>query len=190
MSSDEVKGRIPRQREPLGPEAQKQWDRMRLLTGSVRRWIYFKTGLPKWEVEDIESKVWEAIYRRLLSGLLTDRVEAYVFKVAAQKIREHLAELAERAAKIVVGGDEILVRQPCPGPEEQSLADLAPALEMLRGSLSEFQLRAFVLAEAYDMKAPFIAQALGGTATKGSVRDALRHARRKRALLFGDVAGD
>ncbi|MFF3843414.1 RNA polymerase sigma factor [Streptomyces sp. NPDC001930] len=191
MSSDEAKGMIPHQREPLGPEAQKQWDRMRLSAGSVRRRIYSRTGLPAWEVDDIEAKAWESIYRRLrLSGPLDDKVEAYLFAVVAQKVGEHLAELAQRAAKIVDGGDEILLRQPCPGPEEQSLADLAPALKVLRRSMTEFQLRAFVLAEAYGMKAPFIAEALGGTATAGSVRDALRHARRKRALLFGDVAGD
>ncbi|MFF9145878.1 hypothetical protein ACF1BN_13565 [Streptomyces sp. NPDC014861] len=189
MSSDGAKGMIPRQREPLGSEAQAQWDRMRVLEGSVRRFVYFRTSLPRWEIDDIESEVWESIYRRLLlSGPLDHMVERYLYMVVGQKIRERLTELGERAAKIVDGGEEILERIACPGPEEQNLADLAPALKRLRGSTSEFQLRAFVLAEAYDMKAPYIAKALGGTATAGSVRDALRHARRKRDQLFGGVA--
>ncbi|MFC7924588.1 sigma-70 RNA polymerase sigma factor region 4 domain-containing protein [Streptomyces cinereoruber] len=189
MSSDGAKGKIPRQREPLSSQAQAQWDRMRVLEGSVRRFIYFRTSLPKWEIDDIESEVWESIYRRLLlSGPLDHLVERYLFMVVGQKIRERLAELGQRAAKIVEGSEEILERIACPGPEEQSLADLAPALKRLRSSTSDFQLRAFVLAEAYDMKAPYIAKALGGTATAGSVRDALRHARRKRDLLFGDIA--
>ncbi|MFE1271310.1 hypothetical protein [Streptomyces sp. NPDC058758] len=155
----------------------------------MRRFIYFRTSLPRWEIDDIESEVWESIYRRLLlSGPLDHMVERYLYMVVGQKIRERLAELGQRAAKIVEGGEEVLERIACPGPEEQSLADLAPALKRLRSSTSEFQLRAFVLAEAYDMKAPYIAKALGGTATAGSVRDALRHARRKRDLLFGGVA--
>ncbi|RSS42760.1 hypothetical protein [Streptomyces sp. WAC08241] len=191
MSSNETKGIIPHQREPLSSEAQKQWDLMRRMATAVRLRIYRRTGLPGGEIDDIEAKVWESVYRRLLlSGPLDGKVDAYLSTVVGQKVGEHLAELAEWAAKVVVNGDEILERQPCPGPEEQSLADLAPALKILRGSMSDFQLRAFVLAEAYGMKAPFIAKALGGTATANSVRDALRHARRKRTLLFGDIAGD
>ncbi|MFE0777660.1 hypothetical protein [Streptomyces sp. NPDC058861] len=191
MSSDEAKGMIPHQREPLGPQAQKQWDLMRRMEASVRRRIYSRTGLPGWELDDVEGKVWESVYRRLLlSGPLDGKVDAYLFAVVGQKVGEHLAELAEWAAKVVTGGDELLERQACPGPEEQSLADLVPALKALSRSMSDFQLRAFVLAEAYGMKAPYIAKALGGTATAGSVRDALRHARRKRTLLFGDIAGD
>ncbi|MFE5618310.1 hypothetical protein [Streptomyces sp. NPDC056524] len=190
MSSDDARGQIPHQREPLGPDAQRQWDRMHKMARTVRQLIYSRTGLPATEIDEIEAKVWEALFRRLHTGPLDGHVEAYVWTVTGQKIREHLAELALWSQRFVAKSDEALEQQACPGPEEQSLADLAPAMKQLRGSLSELQLRAFVLAEAYGMKAPFIAKTLGGTVTAASVRDALRHARRKRGQLFGGLAGD
>ncbi|MGW9241287.1 hypothetical protein ACWGRL_21600 [[Kitasatospora] papulosa] len=143
------------------------------------------------EVDDIESKVWLAIYIRLKnSGPLNSSPEAYLFTVVGQKAREHLRDLAERAEKFVGDSKYLLELETYPSPEEQSLADLAPALKVLRADMSDMQLKAFVLAEAYNLKAPKIAKLLGGTATNGSVRDALRHARRKRALRYGDLAGD
>jgi DNA-directed RNA polymerase specialized sigma24 family protein len=189
--SNEAKGRIPHQRGELCAEAQKQWDRMRKMERSVRRWAYSRTGLPSTELDDIESKVWMAIYARLKnSGPLDKSPEAYLFRVAKQQAGAHLQELTERAEKFVGDRLYLLEHETAPGPEEQNLADLAPALKVLRGSLSDLQMKAFVLAEAYHLTAPKIAELLGGKTSKATVRDALRHARRKRSVLFGDLAGD
>ncbi|MFD9655765.1 sigma-70 RNA polymerase sigma factor region 4 domain-containing protein [Streptomyces mirabilis] len=187
--------RIPRQRgtapevahlvEELSPEAQRQWELMYANAPSVRRIAYQTTKLPLWASEDIESRVWLAVYTRLKrSGPLDERigrVESYLWTVTRRESVAYLTEVRQRA-ECFVGDDLYLLDNRAnahPSAEEQALADLTPALAVLRQEFSDFQLNVFVLAEAYALKAPGIAKLLGGTATNQSVRDALRHARRK-----------
>ncbi|MEV0580942.1 sigma factor-like helix-turn-helix DNA-binding protein [Streptomyces sp. NPDC050392] len=198
MSSDsEENRRIPHQRgEGLSSEAQRQWDLMLRMRSSVRRLVYRLTGgAQSTVVDDIESQVWLAIFLRLKnSGPLQRRdpaiaflrVEPYVYQVTRQKAQAHLAELAKLAEQFVGDHVYLLEQEEVPSAESQSLADLAPAMKVLKAELSELQLAAFVLAEAYDLKSPMIADLLN--TTKGTVRDALRHARRKRdgLALIGD----
>ncbi|MGW3212848.1 RNA polymerase sigma factor [Streptomyces parvus] len=164
----------------------------------MRRLVYRLTGgAQATVVDEIDAQVWFAIFLRLQNGgpieqknpslpLLGSGVESYVYAVVRQKVRAHLAELAKRAEHFV--GDQVylLEQEEVPSAESQSLADLAPTMKILKAEMSELQLAAFVLAEAYELKAPMIADLLG--TTKGSVRDALRHARRKRDGLA--LAGD
>ncbi|MFJ8273783.1 RNA polymerase sigma factor [Streptomyces sp. NPDC094154] len=195
MSDSNDEGRIPRQRgtapevahlvEELSPEAQKQWEFLYANAPSVRRIAYQNTMLPVWACEDIESRVWLAVYTRLKNSgpldALIGRAESYLWTVARREAFAYLTEVRQRA-ECFVGDDLYLLDNRTnahPSAEEQALADLAPAMAVLRQELSDFQLNVFVLAEAYRLKAPAIAELLGGTATKDSVRDALRHARRK-----------
>ncbi|MEV7060823.1 hypothetical protein AB0N95_35885 [Streptomyces microflavus] len=188
-SANEENRRIPRQRGAgLSPEAERQWELLRKMAPSVRRLVYRLTGgAQATVVDEVEAQVWFAIFLRLQNGgpieqkdssLLRSGVESYVYAVVRQKARGHLAELAKRAEHFVGDHVYLLEQEAVPSAESKSLADLAPAMKALKSEMSELQLAAFVLAEAYELKAPVIADLLG--TTKGSVRDALRHARRKR----------
>lgn len=137
-------------------------------------------------IDDIESRVYLAIFTRLRnSGPLDKRLgrfESYLWTVTRREAAEYLRELAERAEEFVGDATHKLDgeggRAVHPGPEE-NLAVLIPAMQVLREELSDLQLKVFVLAEGYGLKSPYIAELLGGTTTKSSVRDALRHARSK-----------
>ncbi len=163
---------------------------------SVRRLAYRLThGAQATVVDEVEAQVWLAIFIRLQNGGPIEQkdsspfrsgVESYVYAVVRQKAVAHLAQLAKRAEHFVGDHVYLLEEKAHPSAETQSLADLAPAMKILRAEMSELQLAAFVLAEAYELKAPVIADLLG--TTRGSVRDALRHARRKRDGLA--LAGD
>lgn len=152
----------------------------------MRNVIYQRTGLPAASIDDIESRVYLAIFTRLRnSGPLDKRLgrfESYLWTVTRREAAEYLRELAERAEEFVGDATHKLDgeggRAVHPGPEE-NLAVLIPAMQVLREELSDLQLKVFVLAEGYGLKSPYIAELLGGTTTKSSVRDALRHARSK-----------
>ena len=196
MSGSNNEGRrIPRQRGTapevairiveLSPEAQRQWECLYAKARSVRRIAYYRTSLDGWACDDIASRVWLAVFARLKRGGPLDtgmgKTEAYLWTVARRESYAYLKEVREHAESFV--GDDLYLLDTRdnahPSAEEQSLADLAPAMAVLRQEFSDFQLKVFVLAEGYGMKAPGIAKLLGGTATNQSVRDALRHARRK-----------
>ncbi|MEU0852487.1 sigma-70 family RNA polymerase sigma factor [Streptomyces flaveolus] len=209
MSGGDKDRRIPRQRgaadkavspaEVLCPEAQRQWDQMHKLRRSVRNIAYRRTGLPAVALDDIESRVYLAVFARLKnSGPLSrgfGRVESYLWTVTRNEAAAFLKELDKQAEDFV--GDAIHLLdggEVQPSPEDE-LAVLIPAMQVLREELSDLQLKVFVLAEAYGLKSPYIAKLLGGPTTKNSVRDALRHARRKLAsdqvgLRLGVLAQD
>jgi DNA-directed RNA polymerase specialized sigma24 family protein len=198
MSGADENRRIPRQRgtadeaatpvEALCPEGQRQWDLLHRLHRSVRNIAYQRTGLPATMIDDIESRVFLAIFLRLLnSGPLNSRfgrLESYLWAVTRHEAAAYLKELKNRAEEFVGDATYLLDgeggRAVQPGPEEE-LAVLIPAMQVLREELSDFQLKVFVLAEAYGLQSPYIAKLLGGRTTKNSVRDALRHARSKLA---------
>ncbi|MDW8478320.1 sigma-70 family RNA polymerase sigma factor [Streptomyces scabiei] len=194
MSGSNNEGRrIPHQRgtapevahlvEELSPEAQRQWEFLYAHSSSVHRLAYRLTSLEKWACDDIESRVWLAVYTRLKrSGpldLRIGRAESYLWTVTRREAYTYLMEVRERAESFIGHNLYLLDHRDnaYPSAEEQSLADLAPAMTVLRQEFSDFQLKVFVLAEGYGMKAPGIAELLG--TTKDSVRDALRHGRRK-----------
>ncbi|WP_345637876.1 RNA polymerase sigma factor [Streptomyces thinghirensis] len=186
--------RIPRQRDTAGdasppaealcPEAQRQWDLLHTMRKSVKQIVYKRTGLPTVARDDIEQRVWLAVYARLKnSGPLDGRfgaAKSYLFAVTRNEAHAYVKELA-KLAEDFVGDDAYLLegKEAYPSPEGElvDLVPLIPAMQVLREELSELQLKAFVLAEAYCMPGPVIAEALG--TTHGSVRDALRHARSK-----------
>ncbi|MFE6946071.1 RNA polymerase sigma factor [Streptomyces chartreusis] len=191
--SDKKNRRIPRQTgtvgqavhpvEALRPEAQRQWDLMIKLRPAVRNIAYRCTGLPATALDDIESRVWLALYVRLKnSGPLNSkfgRVESYLWSVVRSQAQTYMVELSKRAEDFV-GDDTYLLdteENAHPGPEHQILADLVPAMKVLREEFSDLQLRVFVLAEGYGLKAPLIADLV--KTSKGTVRDALRIARAK-----------
>ncbi|CAL9677835.1 hypothetical protein SUDANB105_08146 (plasmid) [Streptomyces sp. enrichment culture] len=193
-ASYKKKRRIPLQRgtapdavpplEALCPEAQRQWDLMQKLAPSVRKTVFALTRSTD-TVDEIESRVWLAILIRLTnSGPLDGKfgtVKSYLWQVVREKSATYLQELAKRAEDFV-GDDMYLLERQEPHPSAESeaaLVDLAPAMRVLAEEMSDLQLRAWVLAEAYDLKSPVIADLLGGTTTKESVRDALRNARAK-----------
>jgi RNA polymerase sigma factor (sigma-70 family) len=194
MSGSNNEGRgLPRQRDAapevahlvqaLSPEVQGQWDLMYRMAPSVRRIIYQRTNLPVWAREDIESRVWVAIYARLKNGgplnPALGKIESYLWTTARREARDYLEEVKQRAERFVGDDEAYLLDGETRSVEDESLADLAPAMTVLREDFTDFQRKVFVLAEAYSLKAPQIAELLGGTATNDSVRDALRHARRK-----------
>ncbi|MEU4038678.1 sigma-70 family RNA polymerase sigma factor [Streptomyces collinus] len=187
---DKTGGKVPRQRglargavlpEELNPEAQRQWGQFLKMRPSVRRqarWIIGHTGQSV-HLDDIESKVSLALYTRLKSGPLDGKLSSYLWTITRRESYAHLKELARRA-ETFVGDDTSLLEDP-KAHVSINLAgavELAQAMHVLRTELSGFQLKVFVLAEAYGLEAPAIATVLGNT-TKDSVRDALRHARRK-----------
>lgn len=198
MSGADANRRIPRQRgmadeaatpvEALCPEAQRQWDLLHKLHLSVRNIAYMRTGLPAAALDDIESRVYLALFTRLRnSGPLNSwfgRLESYLWTVTRREAADYLRELKERAedfvgeATYLLDGKDGQAVQPSP---EDELATLIPAMQVLREELSDLQLKVFVLSEAYGLQAPFIAKLLGGRTTSNSVRDALRHARKKLA---------
>ncbi|MCZ7456096.1 RNA polymerase sigma factor [Streptomyces sp. WMMC940] len=191
--SDKKERRIPHPRgtreavhppEALCPEAQRQWDLMHQLAPSVRKLIYTLTGSRE-TVDEVEARVWEAIFVRFKnSGPLDDgrfgKLKSYLWAVVREKSHSYLKELRKRAEDFV--GDDLYLlenQEVHPSAEAEALVDLAPAMRVLADELSDLQLKVFVLSEAYDLKAPVIAELLGGTVTNASVRDALRHARAK-----------
>lgn len=164
----------------LCPKAQRQWDCYLRRRSSLRRLAYWVTGAQRAHLDDIESKVSLALYTRLRSGPLDGDVQAYLVTITRREARAHLAELARRAEDFV--GDDTSRLEDAEAHVSVNLAgraELAQAMEVLRDELSPLQLKAFVLSEAYGLQAPTIASLIGGTATNASVRDALRHARRK-----------
>ncbi|MFE0453111.1 sigma-70 family RNA polymerase sigma factor [Streptomyces sp. NPDC058914] len=131
--------------------------------------------------DDICSKVAIAFYRRLLSGPLNEddgSVASYLWTMIKRHTNQHLKELADRAENFV-GDDTTKLEDPANyiSVHFTSQVELAESMAVLKKEFSTLQLRAFVLAEAYGLKAPRIADLIG--TTHGTVRDALRHARRK-----------
>ncbi|MFI7876020.1 RNA polymerase sigma factor [Streptomyces salinarius] len=206
MSRDK-NGRIPRQRgvadeattpaEVLCPEAQRQWDQMHRLRRSVRNIAYRKTGLPAVALDDIESRVYLAVFTRLKNlGPLSSRIgriESYLWTVTRNEAVNFLKELAKQAEDFVGEAVHLLAGGEVQSSPEEELAVLLPAMQVLREELPDLQLKVFVLAEAYGLKSPYIAKLLG--TTQNSVRDALRHARKKLAsdqvgLRLGVLAQD
>jgi DNA-directed RNA polymerase specialized sigma24 family protein len=165
--------------ETLSPKAQRQWDEFLRMTSSVRRQASHITGAQRTHLDDIQSKVSLALYTRLKAGPLDGKVSAYLWTITRNESHAHLRELARRAEDFV-GDDTSRLEDPEAhiSVDMSGRVELAQAMKVLRDELSDFQLKAFVLAEAYGLQAPTIAAVLGGT-TKASVRDALRHARRK-----------
>ncbi len=180
--SDKRRRKVPRQRPlaaALCPEAQRQWDFFLKKRSSLRRIIYYLTGAQRGHVDDIDAKVALAFYRRLLSGPLEEHVQAYLHTITRRHTWKHLHDIADRAENFV-GDDTAQLEDAAEHVRVNPAAkvELAQAMKVLRDELSPLQLKAFVLAEAYGLQAPLIAELLGNT-TKESVRDALRHARRK-----------
>ncbi|MFE6366032.1 RNA polymerase sigma factor [Streptomyces sp. NPDC057806] len=141
-------------------------------------WKYACARAGRDHADDICSKVALALYRRLLSGPLAESVNPYLWTIVKRTTGQHLLELAERAESFV-GDDTTRLED----PEQHisvhfaSRAEFDEAMGVLKKDLSMLQLRAFVLAEGYGLKAPQIAELI--QTTSGTVRDALRHARRK-----------
>lgn len=177
--SDKNGRRVPHQHVPAGdlcPEAQEQWE------------IYVKMRKTLWKsacaragrdhADDICSKVAIAFYRRLLSGPLNESVSPYLWKMIKRHAGQHLSELSARAENFV-GDDTTKLEDPANyiSVHFTSQVELVEAMVVLKKEFSTLQLRAFVLAEAYGLKAPRIAELID--TTPGNVRDALRHARRK-----------
>lgn len=175
--------KVPRQRglaTELCPEAQHQWEFFLKKRPSLRRLAYWITGAQRAHLDDIDSKISLALYARLQSGPLEGEVEPYLVTITRRVARGHLTELARRAEDFV--GDDTSKLEDPDAHITVNLAgkvELAQGMKVLRDEFSELQLKAFVLSEAYGLQAPTIASLLGGTATNASVRDALRHARRK-----------
>ncbi len=183
MSGSYKRRKIPRQRvlaTELCPKAQQQWDYFLKKRPSLRRLAYWITGAQRAHLDDIEAKVSLALYARLRSGPLAGAVAPYLATITRREAHGHLAELARRAEDFV--GDDTSRLEDPEAHISVNLAgtvELAQAMKVLRDEFSDLQLKAFVLSEAYGLQAPRIASLLGGTATNASVRDALRHARRK-----------
>ncbi|MGX1760666.1 RNA polymerase sigma factor [Streptomyces lydicus] len=183
--SDKKRRKIPRQRAlatELCPEAQRQWEIFLKKRSSLRRIIYYIAGARREHVDDIDAKVALALYTRLLNGPLkeSEKVEAYLTTITRRHAHKHFADLAGRAENFV--GDDTTQLEDAAAGFNVNLAsrvELVQAMQVLREEFSPLQLKAFVLAEAYGLQAPLIAELIGGETTSASVRDALRHARRK-----------
>ncbi|MEV6758237.1 sigma-70 family RNA polymerase sigma factor [Streptomyces sp. NPDC051214] len=147
---------------------------------SMRRIVYALTSAQRTHIDDVMSKVLLALFTRLTSGPLEGSVPAYLKTITVRMARQHLEELRRRAEDFV-GDDTYKLEDPSAGVSVNpaSHVELQQAMPVLREELSPLQLKAFVLNEAYGLQAPVIAGLLGGSVTKGSVRDALRHARHK-----------
>ncbi|MGW7351578.1 RNA polymerase sigma factor [Streptomyces sp. NPDC054784] len=150
------------------------------LEPSMRRIVYAKTSAQRTHIDDVMAKVWFALFKRLTSGPLEGSVPAYLRTVTKRMACQHLEELRQRAEHFV-GDATHQLEDPSAhiSVSPASKVELQQVMPVLRDELSELQLKAFVLNEAYGLQAPTIAELLGGGTTKASVRDALRHARRK-----------
>ncbi|OKJ46837.1 RNA polymerase sigma factor [Streptomyces sp. CB02115] len=190
MDSAEKKKQVPRQRGlasaelridgDLCPEAWKQWELAFKYEGMMRSIVYSQTGAQRTHIDDVMAKVMLALFQRLRSGPLEGAVGPYLKTMAKHEAWSHLQELRDRA-EVFVGDDTYRLEDPEAriSVNPASRVEHHQSMRVLREELSEFQLKAFVLCEGYGLKAPMVADLLGGTATSASVRDALRHARRK-----------
>ncbi|MGW8685491.1 sigma-70 family RNA polymerase sigma factor [Streptomyces sp. NPDC055817] len=162
------------------PEAQRQWETGLSLAPTLSRLIYGYTNAQGTHTEDVMSKVMMAFFRRLQSGPLEGEVAPYLKTITKRHTWSHLEELRDRA-EVFVGDETYRLEDPDARISVNPTAkiELHHAMRVLREELSDFQLKAFVLYEGYGLQAPTIASLLGGNATKGSVRDAIRHARKK-----------
>jgi len=177
--SDKQGRRVPHQHVPtdgLCPQAQVHLDSYLKMRNTLWKYAYAHAGRD--HAEDICSKVSIAFYQRLLSGPLNESVSPYLWTMVKRHTGQHLKELAERAEEFV-GDDTTKLEDPAKhiSVNFTSQVEFAETMAVLKKDFSELQLRAFVLAEAYGLKAPRIAELIGTTAP--TVRDALRHARRK-----------
>ncbi|MFE2261727.1 sigma-70 family RNA polymerase sigma factor [Streptomyces griseosporeus] len=177
--SEKNERRVPHQHVPtdrLCPEAQEQWDAYVKMRRTLWKYAYAKAGPD--HADDICSKVAIAFFQRLLSGPLDMNVASYLWVIVPRHTGQHLKELAHRAESFV-GDDTTKLEDRANYISVQftSQVELDEAMAVLKKEFSTLQLRAFVLAEAYGLKAPRIAELIG--TTPGTVRDALRIARRK-----------
>lgn len=177
--SDKNGRRVPHQHVPadgLCPEAQEQWEEYVKMRRTLRKYAYARAGRD--HADDICSKVAVAFYRRLLTGPLNENVAPYLWTMIKRHTGQHLKELADRAENFV-GDDTTKLEDPDNhiSVNFTSQVELAESMTVLKKEFSTLQLRAFVLAEAYGLKAPRIAELIGTTPV--TVRDALRHARHK-----------
>ncbi|MFC9916648.1 sigma-70 family RNA polymerase sigma factor [Streptomyces sp. NPDC127197] len=182
--------KVPRQRglapgnlNPDGdlcPEARRQWDIGLGKVPTLRGLVYALTNAQRTHIDDVMSKVMLAFFGRLRSGPLEGDVGAYLRTITQREAWKHLEELRDRA-EVFVGDETYRLEDPDAhiSVNPASKVELHQAMRILREEFSEFQLKAFVLYEGYGLQAPTIASLLGGTATKASVRDAIRHARKK-----------
>lgn len=177
--SDKNGRRVPHQHvsaDNLCSEAQEQWDAYVQMRKTLWKYAYARAG--REHADDICSKVATAFYRRLLSGPLNESTTPYLWTMVVRHTGQHLKELADRAENFV-GDDTTKLEDPANhiSVHFMSQVELDESMAVLKKEFSTLQLRAFVLAEAYGLKAPRIAELIG--TTPGTVRDALRHARRK-----------
>ncbi|MFF7780451.1 sigma-70 family RNA polymerase sigma factor [Streptomyces tanashiensis] len=191
MNGGEKKRKVPRQRgdAPSGlgspdgtlcPEAQKQWETGLKKASKLRGLVYYYTNAQNMHIDDVMSKVMMAFFMRLRSGPLEGDVDPYLKTIVQNESLNHLKELRKRA-EVFVGDDTYRLEEPSAhiSVNPTSKVELHQAMKILRTELSDLQLKAFVLYEGYGLQAPTIASLLGGTTTKASVRDAIRHARKK-----------
>ncbi|WP_205576254.1 RNA polymerase sigma factor [Streptomyces europaeiscabiei] len=141
--------------------------------------------------DDVCSKVGLAFYQRLLSGQLEGNVPMYLWRITVNHALTHLREL-QRRAEDFVGDETSKLEDPARyiTVSFTSKVELTEAMAVLEEEFSPLQRKVYVLSEAYDLKAPVIARLVGST--RGSVRDALRHARAKvaKARVEGRLGSD
>ncbi|MER6434505.1 sigma factor-like helix-turn-helix DNA-binding protein [Streptomyces sp900105245] len=139
---------------------------------------FFFTGEQTVHTDDIVQKVGAAFYGKLIDGPVNGLLTPYLYTITRRKAADHMKELAKRAEEFV--GDDTARLEDKDAYISVNLAskvEFDQAMAVLREELSPLQLKAFVLAEAYQLQAPKIAKLLG--TSPESVRDALRHARSK-----------
>lgn len=110
--SDKTGRRVPHPPVPtdsLCPEAQAQWDAYVKMRKTLWKYARARAGLD--HADDICSKVALALYRRLLSGPLTESVNPYLWKIVRRTAGQHLLELAERTESFV-GDDTTKLEDP------------------------------------------------------------------------------
>jgi RNA polymerase sigma-70 factor (ECF subfamily) len=130
-------------------------------------------------VDDVWVQVMSKMHTHLLKGQPVDHVIKYTRTVCRNESFAYLKALARHAERIVDVGDSshILENEHPIHLDPGVMVGLEQAMSVLREELSQAQLIAFVLTEAYQLTSLAIAELLD---TKpATVRDALRRARQK-----------
>lgn len=163
----------------LPPNALKQWHETMSDEPSFRRRIQNKTGPT--HADDIWAEVLTSLYEHLKKGgPVQGRVKGYVWTMCKNKISQHFSALAKRA-ELFVGGQIHLLESSFDHEhiDPSVRVEVERSIAMLREDFTERELQVFVLASAYGMTAPQIAEALREDTSAGAVRQSLMRARVK-----------
>ncbi|MGA5498734.1 sigma-70 family RNA polymerase sigma factor [Streptomyces cinereoruber] len=186
----------------LSLTAQSQWNQISQHEKRFRG-IIRGSGVGREYIEEVLSTARVNFYRHLRSnGPVSDSPIAYFTMVCKNASYDHLKGLAKKVESLVADSRSLLE-----DPERglyiaRSSADLVEdaeelqrGLKILKDAFTSHELTVWVLAEAYDLDSPTIAEHTGSTAgavrqTLKRARDKLKHPKVKRKLFGYTLATD